>query len=525
VTTAALLRRTLPQLALLAATAAAPLSAQTLTAVMQSGLRVTDPVVTTANITNYHGYMIYDTLLGLDSDFNVRPQMADWQVSDDGKTYTFMLREGLRWHDGTAVTSEDCIASIQRWAQADTTGQMMMSLVAQIRTLDDRRFEVQLSEPTSLLLEGLSQLSTRALFMMPKRIAETPATTPVTEHIGSGPFKFVASEFQPGLKVVYEKNPDYVPRSERARWTAGGKVVNVERVEWVTMPDQMTAVNALLNDEIDYIEQLPLDMLPLVENRSDLRVHVLDKLGVWSFMRLNHLHPPFDNKLVRQAAMAAVAQEDVMRAVVGNPDYYRTCAAVMGCGNLLADTYGADWVVPANLARAKTLLKDANYDNTPVVILQPTDFATLVAQPVVIGAALRQAGFNVDMKAMDWQTLVTRRASQNPPAEGGWNLFASNSILATSGNPITNFTLAAAGRTSWVGWPDIPAIEALRNRFARATDPAERKRIAAEIQQLAIDEGVVMPLGQFLRPAAYHTRLTDLVESPVTVFWNLKKSD
>jgi len=510
-----------------AATAALPAAhAQTLTAVMQSGLRVTDPVVTTANITNYHGYMIYDTLLGLDESFTVRPQMASWQVSGDGKTYTFTLRDGLRWHDGEAVTADDCVASIARWAKVDTTGQMMMSMVAQIRAIDDKNFEIQLTEPTSLLLEGLSQLSTRALFMMPKRLAETPANTPVTEYIGSGPFKFVASEFQPGLKVVYEKNTDYVPRSEPPSWTSGGKVVNVDRVEWVTMPDQMTTVNALLNEEIDYIEQLPLDMLPLVQNRKDIRVHTLDKLGVWSFFRMNHLHPPFDNKLLRQAAMAAVSQEDVMKAVVGNPDYYRTCAAVMGCGNLLADTYGEDWIVRADLPRAQRLLKEAGYDGTPVTILQPTDFATLVAQPIVVGAALRKAGFNVDMKAMDWQTLVSVRGNQKSPAEGGWNLFATNSILATSGNPITNFTLAAAGKTSWPGWPDVPEVEALRGQFARASDPAKRKEIAAAIQKLAIDEGLVMPLGQFLRPAAYNSdRLSGLVESPVTAFWNVKKSD
>jgi len=504
--------------------AAATVSAQTVTAVMHSGLRVTDPVVTTATVTNFHGYMIYDTLLGVDSDFAIRPQMASWQVSDDGKTYVFTLRDGLQWHDGAAVTAEDCIASIYRWAQVDTTGQMMMSMVAAIRVLDERRFEIQLKQATSLLLEGLSQLNSRALFMMPKRIADTPATTPITEHIGSGPFVFVTSEFQPGLKAVYEKNSAYVPRSEAANWTAGGKVVNVDRVEWVAMPDAMTAVNALANGEIDYIEQLPVDMLPIVQNNDDLKVHVLDKLGAWTFFRMNHLHPPFDNKLLRQAAMLAVSQEDVLKAVVGNPDYYRTCAAVMGCGNPLGDSYGEAWVVPANKTRAQALLKEANYDGSPVVILQPTDIPILVAQPIVIGAALRQAGFNVEMKALDWQTVVTQRTNQKSTSEGGWSIFSTNAGLATSGNPISNFTIAAAGRTSWPGWPDVPEIETLRAQFARAADFTERKNIAAQIQKRVIDEGVVMPLGQLIRPAAYRTVLSDVLESPVTVFWNLKKS-
>jgi len=393
-----------------------------------------------------------------------------------------------------------------------------------MEALDERRFVVQLQAPTPVLLEGLSQLSTRALFMMPKRVAELPPTTPLADYTGSGPFKFVESEFQPGVRVVYEKNPDYVPRAEPPSWTAGGKHVYVDRVEWVAMPDHMTTINALQSGEIDYAQLLPFDLLPLVQNRDDIRVHVLSKLGYWTMFRMNHLHPPFDNKLVRQAAMLAVGQEDVLTALAGNPEYYQTCAAVLGCGTPLADSWGEDWVIPANLERARALLKEAHYDGTPVVILQTTDLATISTQPIVIAAALRRAGFNVEMRAMDWQTLVTQRVSQKPASEGGWSLFATASMLANSGNPISNFTLAAAGTTSWYGWPDVPEIEALRAQFVRATDPAERKRIAAQIQRLAIDEGVIAPLGQYIVPAAYRSNLSGVMESPISSFWNIKKS-
>ncbi|MFC4278361.1 ABC transporter substrate-binding protein [Achromobacter aloeverae] len=499
--------------------------AETVTAVMQSGLRVLDPILTTAFLTRDHGYMIYDTLLGLDEHFKIQPQMASWQVSDDQKTYTFTLRDGLKWHDGKPVTSEDCIASINRWASVDATGQVLMTMVQSMDAVDASHFKVVLKQPTPLLLEGLSKISSRPAFMMPKRIADTPASQPITEYVGSGPFKFVAAEFKPGLKVVYEKNKDYVPRSEPPSWTAGGKVVKVDRVEWVGMPDQMTAVNALQNGEVDFIQQVPFDLLPMVENHDGLKVEVIDKLGAWTYFRMNHLYPPFDNKLVRQAAMAAVSQEDVLKALVGNPKYYRTCAAVMGCGNPNGDNYGADWVIPGNLDKAKALLKEAKYDGTPVVVLQPTDIAMLSAQPVVIGSALRKAGFNVKMKTMDWQTVVTQQGNQKSPEEGGWNIFSTYSILASSGDPFGNTTLAANGRKAWAGWPDVPEIEALRVKYAQAADAAERKQIAARIQKLAIDEGVVAPLGQFQIPAAYSTRLTGIVAAPVTVFWNLKKSD
>jgi len=511
--------------AALMSVAATTSHAQTVTVVMQSGLRVTDPIVTTAYMTRDHGYMIYDTLLGVDADFNIQPQMAGWQVADDGKTYTFTLRDGLTWHDGTAVTADDCVASIQRWAQVDAAGQVLMTMVEHIQALDKKRFVVQLTEPTTLLLTGLSQLTSRTPFMMPKRIAQTPATTPISEYIGSGPFKFVASEFQPGLKAVYEKNTAYVPRSEPASWTAGGKVVNVERVEWVSMPDQMTAVNALQNGEIDYIQEVPFDLLPLLENRSDIKVQVLDKLGALTYLRLNHQQPPFDNKLVRQAAMAAIGQEDVLKALVGNPDYYQTCAAAFGCGTPYSDTYGEDWVIPARLERAQALLKEANYDGAPVVILQPTDIAMLAAQPVVAGAALRRAGFNVVMKSMDWQSVVTLRENPKPVDEGGWSGFSSYSILADSGNPISSSMVAAAGRSSWVGWPDVPEVERLRAQFARAATDEERKTITRQLQQLVIDEVIFVPLGQFLRPSAFSAKLGGVPESPVTVFWNIKKSD
>lgn len=502
---------------------ALPAGAETLKAVMMSGLRVMDPITSTAFLTRDHGYMIYDTLLGVDENFQVQPQMADWTVSEDKTEYTFTLRDGLAWHDGAPVTADDCIASIERWAEMDTTGMALMTMVEEITKTDDRTFVVKLTQPTTLLLTGLAKLSSRPAFMMPERIAETPGSEQITEYIGSGPFEFVEEEFQPGVRVVYEKNEDYVPREEPPSWTAGGKVVKVDRVEWVTMPDQLTTINALQAQEIDFMQQVPFDLLPLVEAAENVEVKVIDQLGSWTYFRMNHLYPPFDNKLVRQAAMAAVGQQDVLLTLVGNPEYFETCAAVMGCGNPNGNTYGEEWIVPADIERAKELLEEAGYDGTPVVLLQPTDIAMLAAQPIVMADAWRKAGFNVELKSMDWQTVVTQQGNQKPPEEGGWNAFSTYSILATSGDPFGNTTLSADGRKSWAGWPDVPEIEELRLDYARAADAEEQKEISAEIQKLAIDEGVVAPLGQFRIPSAYDKEWTGFLEAPVTLFWNVEK--
>ncbi|WP_245296938.1 MULTISPECIES: ABC transporter substrate-binding protein [Rhodomicrobium] len=504
--------------------AAAP---KTITAVMHSGVRVLDPVITTAHITRNHGYMIYDTLLAIDEKFQPQPQMASWAVSDDGLTYTFTLRDGLKFHDGAPVTAEDCVASLKRWAQRDGGGQMMMGSVASLEATDAKTINLKLKEKFSLVLDLLAKPSAIPTFIMPKRIAETPADKAISEHIGSGPFKFVAAEYQPGVKVVYEKNTDYVPRSEPPSATSGGKVVKVDRVEWITMPDAQTTVNAINNGEIDYIEQAPWDLLPLVTSNKDLNVVTLNKLGQQTMGRMNWLYPPFDNPKIRRAALLALNQKDVLAALVGNPEYYKVCGSMYGCGTPLATDVGSKTLTgDGDVEGAKALLKEAGYDGTPVTLLQATDVTTLTAQPIVAAQLLRKAGFTVDMQPMDWQTLVGRRASQKPPAEGGWNLFFTNWVIPEVWNPVVNPMLNGRGKTGgWFGWPEDAKLDAMRAEFVKVATPEERKAIAARIQEHALEVVNYVPLGQYDVPGVWNKKLTGLLFSPVPVFWNAEIKD
>src|SRR6202051_1405793 len=401
-----------------------PAHAKTITAVMHSDLRILDPGFTGAYITRDHGYMVYDTLLAMDANFKIQPQMADWKVSDDKLTYTFTLRDGLKWHDGAPVTAEDCVASLKRWARNDSMGQKLMDFAASLEATDEKTITLKLKEPYGLVLESIGKPSSYAPFMMPKRLAETPASQQIKEQIGSGPFKFVAAEFQPGVKAVYEKNKDYVPRKEPPSWTAGAKVVKVDRVEWITMADAQTAMNALQSGDIAFMENPSWDILPVLAANPDLKVETLNKLGFQTVGRMNFLFPPFDNVKVRRAALMALNQKDVLDALVGNPEYYKICGAVFVCDTPLATDVGSEMLVKGNgMAAAKKLLAESGYDGTPIVIMAPGDVVTLKAQPIVAAHQLRDAGFKVDVQATDWQTVVTRRPSQKPPKEGGWNLF------------------------------------------------------------------------------------------------------
>jgi peptide/nickel transport system substrate-binding protein len=426
------------------------------------------------------------------------------------------------------VTAEDCVASLQRWGKRDGMGQKLMDFTASLEATDAKTITLKLKEPYGLVLESLGKPSSLVPFMMPKRLAETPGDRAIPEQIGSGPFKFVQAEFQPGVKAVYEKNKDYVPRKEAPSWTSGGKVVKVDRVEWLTMADSQTAVNALQSGDLDFIEDPPFDLLPVLEGNPDIKMEVLNKFGFQTLGRMNFLLPPFDNPKVRRAALLAINQKDVLDALIGNPKYYQTCGAFFICGTPLESDIGVGALTKGgNMEAAKKALAESGYDGTPIAIMAPGDVTTLKAQPVVAAQLLRQAGFKVDLQATDWQTVVSRRASQKPVSEGGWNMFFTNWVAADVMNPLVNFSVGGRGKNGgWFGWAEDAKIEKLKDQFARSSSPEEQKKLAAEIQQEAYDQVIYIPLGQYLQPSAWRKSITGVLDGPATpIFWNIEKGE
>lgn len=448
-------------------------------------------------------------------------------VSDDGLTYKFTLREGLTFHDGAPVTAEDVAASIRRWGERDGMGQVLMTFVESMSQGDAaNEFVIQLKEPYGLVIDSLAKPSSNVPFIMPKRLADTPSTEPIPEQIGSGPFKWVEDEFQPGVRAVYEKFEEYVPRDEPPSFAAGGKNVLVDRVEWVVMADDQTALNALQAGEIDYWESPPSDLLPILEGNPDIEVRNLNALGYQTIMRPNALNAPMDDKRIRNAAIASVNQKDVLDALVGNPEYYSLCGAMFVCDTPLDTDVGSETLVEGNgMDKAKALLEEAGYDGTPIVIMHPTDVSTLRTQPVVVAQAMRDAGFTVDLQAMDWQTLVGRRASQAPIDEGGWHLFMTNWVGADVFNPLVNNMVNGKGADGgWFGWPDVPKLEELRIAYAKAGSTEEQQKLAEEIQQIAYEEGVYAPIGQYFVPTAWSSNLEGVLDAPAPLFWNISKN-
>jgi peptide/nickel transport system substrate-binding protein len=498
----------------------------TIRIVMHADPKILDPIWASAQIIRTHGYMVYDTLFGLDDKLKPQPQMVGrWNVDAAHLLYTFELRDGLAWHDGAPVAAEDCVASLKRWGSRDVMGQRLFAHIKELSAPDARTIRLELKSPYGLVLESLAKPTGTVPFMMPKRVAEVPANQQIKDTTGSGPFIFKSDEWRPGDKVVYVKNPKYVPRAEPPKNFAGGKTVKVDRVEWVSsISDPQTAIAALENDEVDAVEAVSHDLLPLLEGKKGVMVERNSYPGQYA-MRPNWLQPPFDNPKMRLALGYAIDQKEYLTAAIGNPNYWRVCKAYFGCDTPLASEAGMAGLLEGNVAKARELVKEAGYDGRPVVLLQIGDIPALTNLAPVAKAELERIGLKVEMQAVDSQTLLSRVVRKEPVEAGGWNLTLSSAGIVDILNPVTSLFLDASCAKAAPGWPCDARIEELRDAFSRETDPARQKQIADEIQTRAAQVGTHYPLGEWYGASAVSTKTKGWLRPPsASVFWGVERS-
>ena len=498
---------------------------RTLRFIPEGNLANADPIWTTTTVARNHGYLIYDTLFGLDAALNPQPQMCSGhEVSDDKLTWTFHLRDGLTFHDGVPVRGADCVASIARWAKRDGFGQRMASQLDGMAS-DERSFTIKLKSPFPLMLLALGKPAANVCFIMPERVAKTDAFTQISDFTGSGPFRFLRDEWTPGSLAAYARFDGYKPRPEAPSFTAGGKVANFDRVEWNIIADAATSAAAMQTGEEDWWQQPIVDLLPQMKRTRSLKVVPMTRFGSVEVLRFNHLHPPFDNVKMRQALLQVVSQKDYMQAAFGDDtSLYKTDVGVFTPGSPAATDIGMEALTgPRDFALAKQLVAESGYKGEKVVILAPTDYPFLEAFCQVTRDLLGKLGVAVDYVATDWGTVVQRRASKSPPSQGGWNIFCTGWEGLNVNDPAGHYPIIGSGQNAWFGWPTSPAIEQLRTDWFNAPDAVAQKRATDAIQVKVWEEVPYIPLGQFFQPAVQRDTVTGVVGSPFPVFWNVKK--
>lgn len=492
--------------------------------VPQADLASLDPVWTTAAATRAHGYLVYDTLFGLDRHFRPQPQMVDaCEQTDDGRRWTLRLREGLHFHDGEPVRARDCIASLLRWSHRDAMGQALFAATDEVSAPDDRHIVFRLRHPFPLLPDALGKIGVNVPFIMPERHARTSPFEQVTDPVGSGPYRFLADERIVGARAAYARFDGYSPRAGgRAEWTSGPKHARFKRVEWTIVPDPATASIALRNGEIDWLEAPSIDLLPLLRTDSTVALPDIDPTGAVAVMRPNHMWPPFDNADIRRAVLRVVRQDTFMQAAGFTPDARRAGVGIFPPGTPLATDAGLDiWNGPPDYDRARREIRAAGYDGAPIVVMGTTDPPILRALAEVGADLLTRCGFNVDYQVMDWNAVIQRRARRTRPSEGGWNVFFTHWTGLDLLTPAGHMSLRGNGEKAWFGWPTAPRLETLRETWMREADPEGQRRIAREIQLQALHDVPYVPLGQFHMPTACRRTLTGMLQG-LPLFWNVE---
>ncbi|WP_316396362.1 ABC transporter substrate-binding protein [Bradyrhizobium sp. 33ap4] len=502
-------------------------AARTLRFVPQANLANFDPIWGTQYVVRNAAALVWDTLYGVDAMLQPQRQMVESEeVTDDGLTWTFRLRSGLKFHDGEPVRSKDVIASITRWAARDPMGLMIKALQQELTAVDDRTFKLVLKEPYPKLLYALGKNNTPIGFIMPERIAQTDPFKQITDYVGSGPMKFAKAEWVPGAKAVFEKFTDYVPRQEKASWLAGGKQMLIDRLEWVVIPDPATAAAALQNGEVDWWESPITDLVPVLKSNRNISVDIADPLGNVGSFRMNHLYPPFNDVRARRAVLMAMSQEDYMRALVGDDtSLWKPLPGFFTPGTPLYSEAGGEILKgKRDLDAAKKLLAESGYSGQPVTCLVAQDQPITKAQGDVTADLLKKLGMNVDFVATDWGTVGSRRAQKTPPGQGGWQMFHTWHAGADCINPAPYNAIRANGDKAWFGWPSSDAVEKEVVEWFGAKNLDEEKAAINRLNKAALDDVVYAPTGFFLGYTAWRKNVSGIVKGPLPFFWGVSKT-
>lgn len=491
----------------------------------QVDLVVLDPHYSMTNITRNHSGLVFDQLYGTDSNQQAQPQMVDGHVMEDGgRRWTLTLREGLRFHDGEPVLARDCVASVRRWGRRDVLGAELLRISDEIAASDDRTIVFRFRQPFPRLPQALGKPGAFMPAMMPERLAVIDPFKQIPEIIGSGPFRYVASERLQGVRNVYAKFDGYVPRPngtpDRA---AGPKIVHFERVVWTTMPDQGVALAALQKGEQDWWEYAAQDLLPLIRRDRALRGEVLETEGNMAFVRFNHLQPPFNRPEMRRVILRALDQADFMAALAGgDPELQRPPTGFYPVGMPDATEAGLDTLRPRYTdAQAKAALAAAGYGGEKIVQISPGDYPNVKTANEVLADLLKRIGINLDYISMDWTSMTQRVINKGPPETSGFHIHALNVPSLSVGSPLVNSRLRGTASEE-SGWYTSARYEELRGEWLLASDPAAQRRANDALQRECLDSVPLVPAGVTLQPAAWRADLEGVL-SGVPKFWNVRR--
>ncbi len=485
-----------------------------------------DPTRAANQIGRIYSQMVFDTLFALDHTLSPKPMMVDKEdVSADGLTYTFTIRPGLKFTDGSAVTTKDIIASIERFEDGPSVGAQLKARTASMQIVDDRTFKLVLNAPFGLVEFALGGGGAPIAGIMRYADATRPNNVPLTNPVGSGPFIYNASMRESGHRVVFDRNPDYPARSEPPDGAAGARVVKVDRVQFDILPDPTTAANAMATGEEDFWDTVTPDLVPFLKDHGVV-VRRTTSLPSTVWIRPNFELPPFNNVKARQALALLFDQKEFMEAVAVK-DQWSTCYSFSICGSVYGTEVGSDAYRKPDPARAKQLLAESGYKGEPIVIVGTPQLPIINIVSQIMAQKLRDIGANVDLQMGDWATVYTRVNTPHLTGKNGWNLVGTYSLGGTWFSPLTNVALDTScgdHTTASMGMPCDAEGEKLRQAVLAARGLDAQKAAFETFQKHAWDFIPYIPGGQFDINNAYRKNISGVLDGYVIIYWNIEKN-
>nr|WP_306263613.1 ABC transporter substrate-binding protein [Pararhizobium sp. IMCC3301] len=465
-----------------------------------------DPMMSTKDVVSIITQHFVETLYTFDANWGVAPLLATElpTISADGLTYTIGIREGITFHDGSAMDSADVVASLERWKAQSPRGKGVADKIASITASGPFEVTIQMSAPYSPLLSLLAFSNSAAVVYPSEIIAET-----IENVIGTGPYQI--AEHVPDQYLQLTRFEDYVSRTEPSSGSAGARQQLADEIRFVPVPDANTRVEGLLSGQFDFADGLPAESLARIEASDAADPMLLRPFG-WPIFAINHKAGLLTDLKTRQALQAALPIDDMLFAAFGDDNFFVVDGPMYPEGWTWRSDAGTDQYNQNDQAKAAALLKETGYDGTPLRILTSRQYEFHFKMAEVAKVALEAAGFKVEMNVVDWATLGQQR---NDPAL--WDIYITHSPFLPE-PALTNLYSA----TSRLGWAE-PEKEAILAKFTVETDQAKRQELFAQLQQKLFDDVGFIKIGGFNALMGTRKGLTGVTPSPWPFFWNAAK--
>ncbi len=466
------------------------------------------PSENTTMATRDIGLNIYEGLVAYDADYQMQPMLAEsWEAAPDGKSVAFTLRSGVLFHDGTEMTPEDVVASIEYWSTRNVSAIQYLST---LKTSIDGN-TLTLSTDTAEPILDLLAVTVQPLAIMPASVLEGVGEgEAVTEYIGTGPYSF--AEWQKDQYVSLTRFDDYVGLDTPSSGYAGAKAASIENLKFWIVTDPSARVAGLQSGTYDAIDQVQSDELSQLSG-DDYATNIA--MGTFSLLFFNHSEGPMADEYLRKALYQAIDMEQVEQATFSDPSQYELDGAVAPKGNAFYTQDGLDGWNAGDLDAAKELLAKSSYSGDTIRILATEDYPQIYNFAIVVQETLKSLGIESDITTQPWTTYLETRSEP-----GNWDLsFTTLYPLATL--PSTFSFLAS----TYPGWIDSAEITAAIEQVNSAQSDEEKTAAAAALQAANSDYVGFLKSGNEATITAAESSLTGLDYLAGPIYWNAAFSE